>query len=136
MNIHFAFNSLSPVLNGKTKFAGMPISNHKSNYIDVVNKYVEECDSAVNTEDHIPTLISTLSDEMKYWRVFKMVNTVSELQSLIETAIRNYTIDDFSKCIEWDDFDDFILLLLITLEYIKNNRVSEDDLKYFNTDED
>lgn len=136
MDIRFVFRTSSPVLDNKTTFAGMSISNYKSNYIEVVDRYVEECDIAVNTEYHTPTLISTLSELMKYWREFEMVESVSELQTLIVSALCKYTTNDFGKCIEWDDFEDFIILLLITLEYIKSNRITEDDLIYFNTEED
>jgi hypothetical protein len=136
MKIHFSFQTTSPVLNCITTFGGMPVSNCKRNFVDVFDRFVESCDLTINDEYYIPTLLATVSESMKYWRVFNMVDSVSKLQNLVESVIIDYTMYDLSKCIEWDDFDDFITTLLITVEYIKNGRISESDLKYFNTADD
>ena len=95
--------------------------------------YIETFDLTTEDEWHTPSLLNTLSDEMRYWGDYKQVKSVSDLQTLIETTISKYTSDDMSICMKWDDFDDYIALLLTAGETIKEGAVSQSNLHNFNS---
>lgn len=111
----------------------MEVSNYSCVYDDKTNRFIEKCDLSNEYGDWtIPTLLATSADDMRYWQDYSNVKSVSELQTLIATAINKYTSDDMSKCIEWDDFDDYLVLLQIALDEIKDGKVNEEMLSYFN----
>lgn len=80
----------------------------------------------------IPTLLATVADDMRYWNDYRQVTSVKDLLRLIESAINKYTNDDLSKFIEWDDFDDYLVLLFIAADEIRRYKVEEDDIHHFN----
>ena len=132
MRTELFFRASTPVLNGKHFFSGMPISNYKCSFVNDEGVYIERCELTSDYEWYAPTLLATLASQMQYWNNFQMVNAVSELQNLIATTISNYTNDDLCKYVEFDDFDDYLTLLLIAYENVRNGAVVEDDLHYFN----
>ena len=81
----------------------------------------------------IPTLLATISTNMRYWDNFRLVSSVSDLQDLVESVIDGYTSDDLSKHIVWDDFDDYLVLLHITSDEIRRGKVADEDLVHYNT---
>ena len=111
----------------------MEVSNYYCVFDDTTNRFVEKCDLSNEYGDWtIPTLLATSAEDMRYWQDYSNVKSVSELQNLIATTINKYTSDDMSKCIEWDDFDDYLVMLQIALDEIKAGKVNEDLLSYFN----
>ena len=134
MRTHIEFRSMKPVLlYGRRRFAGMNVSNYSCVFDELSERFVEKCDLSNEYGDWtIPTLLATSAEDMKYWQDYSNVTSVSELQTLIATTINKYTSDDMSKCIEWDDFDDYLVMLQIALDEIKNGNVSEELLSYFN----
>lgn len=134
MRTHIEFRTTEPIfLYGRKRFAGMDVSNYYCVYDDIANRFVEKCDLSNEYGDWtIPTLLATSAEDMKYWQDYSNVKSVSELQNLIATTILKYTSDDMSKCIEWDDFDDYLVMLQIALDEIKNGKVNDDLLSYFN----
>ena len=111
----------------------MGIINHLGKLDEEAGMYIETFDLITEDEWHTPSLLNTLSDEMRYWGDYKQVNAVSDLQTLIETTISKYTSDDMSICMKWDDFDDYIALLHIAGETIKEGAVSQSNLHNFNS---
>lgn len=134
MRTHIEFRTTEPIfLYGRKRFAGMNVSNYHCVYDEIADRFVEKCDLSNEYGDWtIPTLLATSAEDMKYWQDYSNVKSVSELQNLIATTILKYTSDDMSKCIEWDDFDDYIVMLQIALDEIKNGKVNDDLLHYFN----
>ena len=111
----------------------MNVSNYSCVFDELSDRFVEKCDLSNEYGDWtIPTLLATSAEDMKYWQDYSNVTSVSELQTLIATTINKYTSDDMSKCIEWDDFDDYLVMLQIALDEINNGNVSEELLSYFN----
>ena len=133
MRTHIEFRSTNPILlYGRKRFAGMEVSNYHCVFDDTTNRFVEKCDLSNEYGDWtIPTLLATIAGDMKYWKDYSDVKSVSELHNLIAATISKYTSDDMSKCIEWDDFDDYLVMLQIALDEIVNGKVNDDLLRYF-----
>ena len=136
MRTHIEFRTSEPLfvlLGNKNTFGNMGIIEHLGKVDDEAGMYIETFDLITEDEWHTPSLLNTLSDEMRYWGDYKQVNAVSDLQTLIETTISKYTSDDMSIYMKWDDFDDYIALLLIAGETIKEGAVSQSNLHNFNS---
>ena len=133
MKVYISFNYPNPIINGTT-FGGMVVSNYKRSYDENNDTFTETCFLTENHEWYMPTLLATIATEMKYWNKFRIVTSVTDLQSLIENTFNKYT-PNLNKCMEWDDFDDFFTLLIITMEKIKSGQITSQMLQYFNFDE-
>lgn len=108
----------------------MQVSNYICDF-DGATLY-ESFDLTDENEWGILTLLATIADDMQYWSDYRLVTSVKDLLRLIESTISKYTNDDLSKFIEWDDFDDYLVLLFITADEIRRNKIEEDDIHYFN----
>lgn len=135
MRTSLVSRSSAPVLNRKN-FGGLAVSNYTCCFDELENIFVEKCDLSTDYEWYAPTLLATLAEQMKYWRNYETANPVKGLMSLIDSVVEAYTNDDMMNCIEWDDFDDYIALLLIAGEMCESGAVSEEDLFYFNDVDD
>ena len=120
------------LLGNRSKFGGMEISNHLGQIDEATGMYIESFTLTSEHEWDIPSLLSTLSDEMHYWQDFKEVKSIRELKNLIATVVDGYTSDDMSKCMKWDDFDDYLVLLLMVEKAVRNGEVCPSNLRYFN----
>lgn len=132
MKTHINFISSTPVLlNDRTTFGGMQISNYVCGFDG--DTHFESFDLSNECEYlGIPTLLATVAYKMQYWDDCRQVSSVEDLLGLIESAISKYTNDDLSKFIEWDDFDDYLVMLFIARDEIGRNKVEADDIHYFN----
>jgi hypothetical protein len=131
MIAHIAFRSSIPVLNSRKKLGDMVVSNYNWDFDEIEEMFTESCDLTFEYDWDTPSLLSTLADDMRYWQDFRMVGNLSELQTLIDSTIRDYSAD-LRKCIEWDDFDDYFTLLIVASEELKRGLVSECELHHFN----
>ena len=135
MRTHIDFSTSTPIVsNGKGTFSGMTILNYGCVFDEERNRIIECFDLEDKYEYWgIPTLLATISNDMRYWEDFRLVSSVSDLQDLVKSVIDGYTSDDLSKYIGWDDFDDYLVLLHITADEIRRGKVVDEDLIYYNT---
>ena len=134
MRTHIAFYTSSPILSADSKtFGGMAISEYSCEFDTSRGKFVESC-TLTNEYEYwgVPTLLATISLDMSYWGDFCKVSSVDELLKLVESAISKYTDEDLSEFIDRDDFDDYIVLLHIAGDKIRQCIVEEVDLSHFN----
>ena len=134
MRTHIDFSTSTPIVsNGKGTFSGMTILNYGCVFDEERNRIIECFDLEDKYEYWgIPTLLATISNDMRYWEDFRLVSSVSDLQDLVKSVIDGYTSDDLSKYIGWDDFDDYLVLLHITADEIRRGKVVDEDLIYYN----
>ena len=111
----------------------MAISEYSCEFDTSRGKFVESC-TLTNEYEYwgVPTLLATISLDMSYWGDFCKVSSVDELLKLVESAISKYTDVDLSEFIDRDDFDDYIVLLHIAGDKIRQYIVEEADLSHFN----
>ena len=131
-SIAFLSSTTRPLFENRTTFGGMVISNYYCSYDADIDMLTENCD-LINEQDYLgsPSLLATLADDMRYWGDFRTVANIEELYSLVVISLSQYT-SDLSKCVEWDDFDDYLTLLLVARDEIKRGKVEECDLTFFN----
>jgi hypothetical protein len=133
MKTHIDFNTSTLLLDSKTTFGGMQVSNYVCGFDDDTQRYFESFDLSDEYEYwSIPSLLANIAGDMRYWNDYRQVSSVKDLLGLIESAISKYTDDDLSKCIGWDDFDDYLVLLFIAGDEIRRYKVEEDDIHHFN----
>ena len=134
MRTHIEFRTSEPLvilLRGRNTFGGIAIKHHLGKVEDD-GMYIESFDLFVENEVGTPSLLASLACEMRYWRDFREVTSVDDLYDLIANAIQSYTSDDLSKCMEWDDFDDYLVLLFTVAECIRRGEIHESDIHHFN----
>lgn len=138
MRTHIEFRTSEPLvilLRGRNTFGGIAIKHHLGKVVDD-GMYIETFDLFVENELGAPSLLASLAGEMYYWRDFREVTSVDDLYDLIANAIQSYTSDDLSKCMEWDDFDDYLVLLFTVAENIRRGEIRESDIHHFSVCED
>ena len=138
MRTHIEFRTSEPLftlLGGRNTFGGIAIKHHLGKVLDN-GMYFETFDLFVKNEVGTPSLLASLAGEMQYWRDFREVTSVDDLYDLIANAIQSYTSDDLSKCMEWDDFDDYLVLLSTVAEIIRRGEIREADIYHFSVCED
>ena len=139
MRTHIEFRTSEPLftlLRGRNTFGGIAIKHHLGK-IDDDGMFIESFDLFVENELGAPSLLTSLADEMYYWLDYRKVTSVDDLYDLIAFAINTYTSDDFSKYLEeWDDFDDYLVLLFTVAENIRRGEIHETDIHRFNICED
>ena len=134
MRTHIEFRTSEPLftlLRGRNTFGGIAIKHHLGK-VDDDGMFIESFDLFVENELGAPSLLASLANEMYYWRDYRKVTSVDDLYDLIAFAIDSYTSDDFSKCMEWDDFDDYLVLLSTVAENIRRGEIHESDIQHFN----
>lgn len=123
------------MLRGRNTFGGIAIKHHLGKVLDN-GMYIEAFDLFVKNEVGAPSLLASLAGEMHYWQDFREVTSVDDLYDLIANAIQSYTSDDLSKCMEWDDFDDYLVLLSTVAEIIRRGEIREADIYHFSVCEE
>jgi hypothetical protein len=138
MRTHIEFRTSEPLvilLRGRNTFGGIAIKHHLGKVLDN-GMYLETFDLFVENEVGTSSLLASLANDMYYWRDYRKVTSVDDLYDLIAFAINSYTSDDFSKCMEWDDFDDYLVLLSTVAENIRRGEIHESDIQHFNVCEE
>lgn len=138
MRTHIEFRTSEPLvvlLRGRNTFGGIAIKHHLGKVVDD-GMYIETFDLFVENEVSTPSLLASLAGDMYYWRDYRKVTSVDDLYDLIAFAIDSYTSDDLSKCMEWDDFDDYLVLLFTVAENIRRGEIHESDIQHFNVCEE
>ena len=133
----FSYNATEFSLGGK-KF-GNHIALHEGCCFDEITNTLYEL---VNVEYtpltdsiNMESFLSTLANQMTYWRNFKSASTIAELHTLVnETLI--YCGENMARLFEADDFDEYVLLLLEAQDLLERQMVSEKHLEYFVVYED
>lgn len=134
MRTHIEFRTSEPLvilLRGRNTFGGIAIKHHLGKVVDD-GMYIETFDLFVKNEVSTPSLLASLAGDMYYWRDYRKVTSVDDLYELIANAIQSYTSDDLSKCMKWDDFDDYLVLLFTVVEIIRRGKIHESDIQHFN----
>ena len=134
MRTHIEFRTSEPLfilLGGRNTFGGIAIQHHLGK-VDEDGMYIESFDLFSEQEWDTQSLLATVSGEMQYWSDYRRVTSLDDLYDLIILIIDSYTSDDISKCIEWDDFDDYLVLLYTLAEQIRRGDVRESDVYHFN----
>lgn len=131
MKLSFAHHSYEEIC-PNNKFGGydVEVSTHLDDY-----GYEDNMVSFEVNDEHIPSLLATLAEEMNYWGVYKPFTNIEEFKVYINNLVKHYSlcIEDYYQC---DDWDDYFILILIAQEYLNSGEIVESNLNFYNNYEE
>ena len=132
MTLYFEYKSTDFSFSGNT-FGGNVITDFDCGLdFDTNNNYERisfDVDFDIENEN-VSTLLSTLAETMYYWCDYDAVSNKEDLLSLINSRIVYYG-ENIASYYGKDDWDDYIVLMLICQKLLQNDNITDDDVISF-----